>query len=99
VLLSARPTITQHRAHWSARPQPQNFAYTEWITLHDRIKFRGLVDFLRVESGGVGRAQADLCRDLVARAVALELAFSEATLYGPGSIFMSASASAEWFCD
>src|SRR5579875_1198026 len=56
---------------------------TEWIALHDNPGFRGFVEFLRAELDRVGPAQADLCRALFTRAVALELAFFEAAYADP----------------
>src|SRR5260370_40470927 len=66
---------------WASRapePLPDNFVHAEWIALHDSPSLRAFVDFLRAELDCVGPAQADLCRDLFGRAVALELAFFEA---------------------
>src|SRR6202048_1714527 len=66
---------------WASRapkPLPDNFVHAEWITLHDHPGFRSFVDFLRAELDRAGPAQADLCRDLFRRAVALELSFFEA---------------------
>jgi thiaminase/transcriptional activator TenA len=71
---------------WASRaPKPlsDNFVHAEWITLHDNPDFRGFVDFLRAELDRVGPTQADLCRDLFRRAVALELSFFEAAYGNP----------------
>jgi thiaminase/transcriptional activator TenA len=65
-------------ASGAPKPLPDNFVHAEWITLHDNPDFRGFVDFLRAELDRVGPAQADLCRDFLRRAVALELSFFEA---------------------
>jgi thiaminase (transcriptional activator TenA) len=69
---------------WASRapkPLPANFVQAEWITLHDNLDFRSFVDFLRAELDWVGPAQADLCRDFLRRAVALELSFFAAAAY------------------
>src|ERR1700739_3440676 len=66
---------------WASRapkPLPDNLVHAEWITLHDNPDFRTFVDFLRAELDRVGPAQADLCRDIFRRSVALELSFFEA---------------------
>jgi thiaminase/transcriptional activator TenA len=71
---------------WASRapkPLPGNFVHAEWIALHDNPGFRGFVEFLRAELDRVGPAQADLCRALFTRAVALELAFFEAAYADP----------------
>jgi len=65
-------------ASHAPKPLPDNFVHVEWITLHDNPDFRGFVDFLRTELDRVGPTQADLCRELFRRAVALELSFFEA---------------------
>ncbi|MDL2307093.1 TenA family protein [Desulfovibrio sp. OttesenSCG-928-C06] len=57
------------------KPHPQNFVYTEWITLHDNDYFQGFVEFLRRELDRVGPAQDALCRDYFTRTVKLEKAF------------------------
>ena len=66
---------------WASRAPkalPNNFVHAEWITLHDNPHFRGFVDFLRAELDRVGPVRADLWRDFLRRAVALELSFFEA---------------------
>jgi thiaminase/transcriptional activator TenA len=66
---------------WASRapkPLPDNFVHAEWITLHDNPDFRDFVGFLRAELDRIGSAQADWCRDLFRRAVALEFSFFEA---------------------
>jgi thiaminase (transcriptional activator TenA) len=66
---------------WASRapkPLPDTFVHAEWITLHDNPDFRRFVDFLRAELDRVGPAHADLCREFLCRAVALELSFFEA---------------------
>lgn len=66
---------------WASRaqkPLPENFVYSEWITLHDNPDFRDFVAFLRAELDRVGPAEATVSRDFFLRAVALELAFFDA---------------------
>ncbi|MEI4471293.1 TenA family protein [Frigidibacter sp. MR17.24] len=66
---------------WAGRataPLPANFVHAEWIMLHDNPFFRDFVAFLRAELDRVGPAEAALCHDLFARAVALEQAFFDA---------------------
>jgi thiaminase (transcriptional activator TenA) len=65
---------------WASRvpAPPHNFVHAEWISLHDNPGFCAFVEFLRAELDRVGPAQADLCRDFLRRAVALELSFFEA---------------------
>ncbi|MDL2284366.1 TenA family protein [Oxalobacter sp. OttesenSCG-928-P03] len=57
------------------KPHPENFVYTEWITLHDNDYFAGFVDFLQKELDRVGPASAEICRDYFTRTVRLEKAF------------------------
>jgi thiaminase (transcriptional activator TenA) len=66
---------------WASRapkPLPDNIVQAEWISLHASPGLRDFVDFLRAELDRVGPAEADACRDLFRRAVALELAFFDA---------------------
>ncbi|NLC23956.1 MAG: TenA family transcriptional regulator, partial [Oxalobacter sp.] len=57
------------------KPHPENFIYTEWITLHNNDYFIGFVNFLQRELDRVGPANADICRDFFMRTVQLEKAF------------------------
>ncbi|WAW09427.1 TenA family protein [Oxalobacter vibrioformis] len=57
------------------KPYPENFIYTEWITLHNNDYFIGFVNFLQRELDRVGPANADICRDFFMRTVQLEKAF------------------------
>jgi thiaminase (transcriptional activator TenA) len=66
------------------KPLPANFVHAEWIALHDNPALRDFVTFLRTELDRIGPAEADLCRDLFLRAVALELAFFDAAYAGVG---------------
>lgn len=57
------------------KPYPENFIYTEWITLHNNDYFIGFVNFLQRELDRVGPANAGICRDFFLRTVQLEKAF------------------------
>lgn len=61
------------------KPYPENFIYTEWITLHNNDYFIGFVNFLQRELDRVGPANADICRDFFMRTVQLEKAFFDDT--------------------
>lgn len=63
---------------WGQRaspPHPDNFVYTEWITLHNNAYFAGFVAFLRAELDRIGPANAGLCSDYFSRTVRLEQEF------------------------
>ena len=63
---------------WGCRapePYPDNFIYTEWITLHNNDYFIGFVNFLQRELDRVGPNNVDICRDFFTRTVQLEKAF------------------------
>lgn len=67
---------------WASRapqPLPENFVHAEWITLHDNPFFRDFVGFLRQELDRVGPAASETAHDFFSRAVALELAFFDAS--------------------
>lgn len=61
--------------HSARPPYPDNFVYTEWITLHNNDYFAGFVAFLRAELDRVGPTSAELCREYFVRTVKLEQEF------------------------
>lgn len=65
------------------RPLPSSFVHAEWITLHEGDAFASFVAFLRAELDRVGPSEAERCRDLFRRAVALERAFFDAAYSHP----------------
>lgn len=60
------------------QPYPDNFIYTEWITLHNNSYFAGFVAFLRKELDRVGVKHKEICADFFKRMVELEVAFFSA---------------------
>lgn len=67
---------------WAARApteKPDNFVYSEWISLHNYPGFHEFVAFLRAELNRVGPAQRALVEDFFARTVAVELEFFDAS--------------------
>lgn len=64
-------------------PLPESFVHADWIRLHDYPEFHELVSFLRAELDRVGPAQQALAEDFFARAVAIELAFFDASYAYP----------------
>lgn len=60
------------------QPYPDNFIYTEWITLHNNDYFAGFVAFLRSELDRVGPEQKAICSDYFNRMVRLEVDFFNA---------------------
>ncbi|MFT3875350.1 MAG: TenA family protein [Propioniciclava sp.] len=65
------------------KPLPDNFVHADWIILHDYPEFHDLVGFLRSELDRVGPAQRALAEDFFGRAVAIELAFFDASYAHP----------------
>lgn len=57
------------------KPYPENFIYTEWITLHNNDYFVGFVAFLRKELDRIGPENEAICHDYFTRTVKLEKAF------------------------
>ncbi len=74
-VLSVAESIYLDWGQRAPKPWPDNFVYTEWITLHNNDYFVGFVDFLRKELDRIGPASADICRDFFTRTVLLEKAF------------------------
>lgn len=60
------------------QPYPDNFIYTEWITLHNNDYFAGFVAFLRGELDRVGPKERTICSDFFNRMVRLEVDFFNA---------------------
>ena len=60
------------------QPYPDNFIYTEWITLHNNDYFAGFVAFLHSELDRVGPEQREICSDFFNRMVRLEVDFFNA---------------------
>lgn len=74
-VLSVAESVYLEWGQRAPQPYPENFIYTEWITLHNNAYFTGFVDFLQRELDRVGPASAEICRDFFTRTVALEKAF------------------------
>lgn len=62
----------------ASQPYPDNFIYTEWITLHNNDYFAGFVVFLRSELDRVGPEQRAISSDFFNRMVRLEVDFFNA---------------------
>lgn len=64
-------------------PLPPNFVHAEWVTLHNYPEFVEFVAFLRTELDRVGPAHRSVVEDFFGRAVAVELAFFDASYNYP----------------